>query len=80
MTFGRSGRTSIPANRYYIDVVVPGGLATTANVIATLQTYRTGVAVAACRINYPSTGNLRIYLTNVASTTSSTNVFWMVVG
>lgn len=79
-TFSRSGRTSIPRNRNYFDITVPGGLASTASVIATLQTYRSGVWVAACRTNYPSAGKVRIYLNKVASTTASTTVAWMAIG
>jgi hypothetical protein len=43
---------------------------------ATLQTYRSGVTIAAVRINYPTSGKARIYLTRVASTTANTYVGW----
>jgi hypothetical protein len=51
-------------------------------VLATIQTYRSGVtvAVSGVRLNYPSTGKARIYLTKIASSTSSTPVAWFVVG
>ena len=78
--FNRAGRVSVAANHAYVDVAVPGGLASTAFLIATLQTYRTGVYVAAVRPNYPSTGKARIYLNKVASTTSSTVVGWIAIG
>ena len=55
-----------------------GSLATNSVVHATLQTYRSGVAIAAARKNYPTTGKVRIYLTKVPSTTSSTSVAWLV--
>jgi hypothetical protein len=74
--FSRSGRANVPANKKYVDVTVAGGLAANTVVHATLQTYRSGVAVAAVRKNYPSTGKARIYLTKVASTTSATAVGW----
>ena len=45
---------------------------------ATLQTYRSGVAIAAVRKNYPRAGKARIYLTKVASTTANTYVGWFV--
>ena len=46
-TFNRSGRAAVPKNASYVDVTPPGGVASTANVLATLQTYRSGVYVAA---------------------------------
>ncbi len=77
--FRRSGRASIPAGKTYVDVTPDGGLASSANVLATLQRKRSGVFVAAARINYPSAGKARIYLNKVASTTSSTPVAWFVL-
>ncbi len=74
--FSRSGQVNVGAGKTYVDVTVLGGLASGTVVVATLQTYRSGVAVAAVRKNYPSTGKIRIYLTKVASTTSSTAVGW----
>ena len=76
--FNRSGKVSVPKNRKYVDVTVPGGLASNSIVGATIQMYRSGVAVAGVRHNYPSAGRIRIYLTKVASTTSSTPVAWFV--
>ena len=78
-TFSRSGRKSIAANKSYVDVSVPGGLAPTTLVVATLETYRAGVYVAAARKNYPSAGIVRIQLNKVASTTSSTTVGWVAI-
>lgn len=78
-TFSRSGRASIAANRSYVDVVIPGGLAPTAFVVATLETYRSGVWVAAARKNYPVAGTVRIQLNKVASTTAATTVGWIAI-
>jgi hypothetical protein len=78
--FSRSGRASVPANRTYADITVPGGLsASKSSVIATIQAYRPGVAVSCVRLNYPSAGKARIYLTKVASTTHTTPVGWLVI-
>ena len=77
-TFSRSGRATVLKGKSYVDIVVAGGLTSHSMVHATLQVYRTGVAVAAARINYPSAGKARIYLTKVASTTASTSVGWFV--
>lgn len=74
--FSRSGRASVAAGHYYVDVTVAGGLAANSVVHATLQTYRPGVAIAAVRTNYPVSGKARIYLTKVASTTAATSVGW----
>lgn len=52
-----------------LDVTVPGGLDTNANVLATLQTKRAKVHVLAARPNYPTTGKMRIDVSDVASTT-----------
>jgi hypothetical protein len=76
--FSRSGRATVLAGRSYVDITVAGGLTSHSMVHATLQTYRGGVAVAAVRINYPSPGKARIYLTKVASSTASTYVGWFV--
>jgi hypothetical protein len=78
--FTRSGRALVPANHSYVDITVPGGLTTgTSMVIATIQAYRSGVAVSGVRLNYPSAGKARIYLTKVASTTATTPVGWIVL-
>jgi hypothetical protein len=79
-TFSRSGRASVAANKSHVDVTPSGGLASSANVLATLQRKRSGVYVAAVRINYPTAGKARIYLNKVASTTKSTPVAWFVLG
>jgi hypothetical protein len=63
-----------------VDIVVPDGLAANANVLATLQTYVAGLAVAGVRTNYPTSGTARIYLTKVASSTKATPVAWFVLG
>ena len=76
--FSRSGKATVLKGKSYADITVAGGLTTHSVIHATLQTYRTGVAIAAVRINYPSTGKARIYLTKVASTTASTYVGWFV--
>jgi hypothetical protein len=76
--FSRSGRASLPAGKTFVDVTVPGGLAPHSVVHATLQSYRSGTAVAAARCNYPSAGKARIYLTKVASRSAATSVGWFV--
>jgi hypothetical protein len=76
--FSRSGKASVLAGQMYVDVTVAGGLASNSVVHATLQTYHSGVAIAAARKHYPTTGKVRIYLTKVASTASSTSVGWFV--
>ncbi len=75
--FSRSGKVSVPKGKKSVDVTVPGGIAANTVVHATIQRYRSGTAVAGVRLNYPSTGKVRIYLTKVASTTSSTAVAWI---
>lgn len=77
--FSRAGKATVTKGRSYVDITVPGVLTSHSVIHATLQYYRTGVAVAGVRPNYPSTGQARIYLTKVASTTSSTFVGWFVV-
>jgi hypothetical protein len=76
--FSRSGKATVLKGKTYVDITVAGGLTSHSVIHATLQTYRTGVAIAAVRINYPSSGKARIYLTKVASTTASTYVGWFV--
>lgn len=77
--FSRAGKASVAAGKAYVDVTVPGGLASTSIVNATIQRYRSGVGVAGVRLNYPSAGKIRIHLTKVASASSSTPVAWFVV-
>jgi hypothetical protein len=76
--FSRSGRATVLRNKKYVDITVAGGLTSRSVIHATLQTYRAGVAIAAARKNYPTTGKARIYLTKVASTISSTYVGWFI--
>jgi hypothetical protein len=78
--FSRSGRASVPAKANHVDVVVPGGLSSSASVLATLQLPRGTVHVTSARINYPKAGTVRISLNAVASTTASTPVAWFVLG
>jgi hypothetical protein len=78
--FSRSGRASVPAGAMRVDVTVPGGLDSNANVLATLQIKRGKVHVVAARPNYPSSGKVRIYLSDVASTTVATPLAWFVLG
>ena len=73
----RSGKATVLAGHRSVDVTVPGGLSGTPLCFANLRIYRSGVAVAAVRPNYPSSGKIRIYLTKVM--TSSTAVSWMVM-
>jgi hypothetical protein len=77
-TFSRSGKVTIPVGVKYIDVTVPGGLASTAMAFATLQYLRSGVYVMGARPNWPSSGKLRIYISKALST--ATPVAWFVVG
>jgi hypothetical protein len=76
--FSRAGRVSVPAGKSFVDILVSGGLNSKSVILATLQTHRAGVAVAAVRLNYPSAGRARIYLTKVGSTASGTWVSWFV--
>jgi hypothetical protein len=79
-SFSRAGRASVPANRSYVDITVPGGIVAESAVIATLQAQRGTACVTSVRLNYPSAGKARIYLNKVASTTASTPVAWFVIG
>ena len=76
--FSRAGNVSVPAGKSFVDILVSGGLTSKSVILATLQTHRAGVAVAAVRLNYPSAGRARIYLTKVGSTASGTWVGWFV--
>jgi hypothetical protein len=76
--FSRSGKTSVPARRSFIDVVVPGGLSTSSLVLAVLALNRAGVHVQSTVPN-PRTGMVRINLNKVASSTAATPVAWFVV-
>ena len=77
-TFSRSGKVTIPVGVTYIDVTVPGGLATGAIAFATLQYLRSGVYVMGARPNWPTSGKLRIYLSKALTT--ATPVAWFVLG
>ena len=79
--FTRSGRALVPRNRSYVDITVLGGMSTSMSIVlATIQTYRSGVSIAGVRLNYPTSGKARIYLTKVGSTTATTPVGWFVIG
>jgi hypothetical protein len=78
--FSRSGRASLPAGAKFVDVTVPGGLSASANVLATLQIKRAKVHVLAARPNQPSSGKVRIYVSDVASITEATPIAWFVLG
>jgi hypothetical protein len=75
--FSRSGIVNVAAGKSYADITVPGGIASNTVMTATIQNYRSGVAVSGVRRNYPSTGMARIYLTKVASSTLTTPVGWI---
>lgn len=74
--FSRSGKATVTAGHLSVTVSVHGGLAGTPLCFANLRSYRSGVAVAAVRPNYPTPGKMRIYLTKVVS--RSTSVAWLV--
>jgi hypothetical protein len=76
--YSRSGKTAIAAGTSYVDVTVSGGLSGTPLCFATLGTYRSGVYVAAVTPSSTS-GKIRIRLNKVASTSSSTTVYWQVL-
>jgi hypothetical protein len=60
---GKSGRKTITSGRVYVDVAVAGMTASSA-VIATLQTYKAGYAIAAV-VSY--SGKFRLYLNKSAT-------------
>ena len=74
--FSRSGKATVTAGHLSVTVTVRGGLAGTPLCFANLRSYRSGVAVAAVRPNYPTAGKMRIYLTKTMS--RSTSVSWIV--
>ncbi|MCI4353965.1 MAG: hypothetical protein L3K06_01195 [Thermoplasmata archaeon] len=76
-TFTRSGRAAVASGNSSVDVVVPGGLGGTPLGFANLITYRSGTFVTAVRLNYPSSGRVRIYLNK--SVTGTTFVAWLVL-
>ena len=69
--------SGVTAGHKSVTVTVVGGLAGTPLSFANLRSYRSGVAVAAVRSNWPSAGKIRIYLTRTVS--SATSVAWMVM-
>ena len=75
--FSRSGKATITAGHASVTVTVPGGLSGSPLCFANLRRYRSGVAVAAVRPNYPTAGKMRIYLTK--SVSGSTSVAWIVM-
>ncbi|MFL5714861.1 MAG: hypothetical protein ACJ769_09390 [Chloroflexota bacterium] len=74
--FSRSGKATVTAGHLSVTVTVHGGLAGAPLCFANLRAYRSGVAVAAVRPNYPTAGKMRIYLTKAVS--RSTSVAWLV--
>ena len=76
--FSRSGKAFVPAGRSFVDVSVQGGLSSGSLVVATPMLNRTGVYVQSAVPN-ATTGNVRIYLNKVASSSSSTPVAWFVI-
>jgi hypothetical protein len=73
----RSGRIWFLAGKTSVDVTIPGGITSRTIVLATLQRHRAGVAIAGVNLNEPTAGKARIYLTKVASTTTTTPVAWI---
>lgn len=76
--FSRSGKASVGAGRSFVDVAVPGGLSSGSLVVATPMLNRPGVYVQSAVPN-ATTGNVRIYLNRVASSSFSTPVAWFVI-
>lgn len=71
---GRSGRSTIASGTYYKDIAITG-MTTSSAVIVTLQTYKSGFAIAAA-VSY--TGKFRVYLNKTA--TSSMAFGYVVIG
>jgi len=78
VVLNRSGRATVAKGKASVTITVPGGLTGTPLLFGNLLTYRTGVAVAAVRPNYPSAGKARIYLTKQVG--AATKVAWLVIG
>jgi hypothetical protein len=76
--FSRSGKATVPAGRSFVVVDVPGGLSAASLVLATPQVNRPGVYVQSAVPN-ATTGQVRINLNKVASTSASTPIAWMVL-
>ena len=77
-TFSRSGIAKVSSGHSSVDITVSGGLASGSMILATIQGSRPGVAVSSVRLNYPSTGKARVYLTK--SVSASTPVAWFALG
>jgi hypothetical protein len=60
---GRSGHRYVASGHYYVDVTIVG-MTSTADVIATLRTHKTGYYISAV-VSY--TGKFRVYLNKTAS-------------
>jgi hypothetical protein len=84
-SFVRSGVVSVPKKKNYVDINLGasvalwgalGGISANTMILATIQEYRPGVAVACVRMKYPTANKARIYLTKVASTSKATKVAW----
>jgi hypothetical protein len=78
--FSRSGRVFLAAGASTVDITVPGGSLGSANVLAMLQAERSGAWVIAARPNFPTTGQVRIYLNKAASQSQATPLAWFVFG
>jgi hypothetical protein len=78
LSLKRSGSVTVAAGARRVDATVSGGLPSGSMAFATLQGYQSGLAVAGVRLNYPSAGKLRIYLTK--ATTASIKASWLVLG
>jgi hypothetical protein len=88
--YSTRGVTSVPAGRSWVDVNVanpggrtiaeaqpPGPALDLTQCYASLQRFRAGIHIAAVRPNYPSPGQIRIYLN--ASVRSSVPVVWWIL-
>jgi len=76
--FSRSGRASVPSGRSYVVVNVPGGLSGASLAVATPMLNRAGVYVQSA-VPDPNSGQIRINLNKVASSSSSTPIAWFVI-
>ena len=71
-------KVSLPKGRSYVDVAAPGGLRPESLVLAVPTVSRLGVFVQAVTPN-PATGQFRIYLNKVVSSSSSTPIARFIV-
>jgi hypothetical protein len=76
--FSRSGNASVPAGRSFVIVNVAGELTSGSLVLATPMFNRSGVYVQSAVPN-PATGQIRINLNKVASSSSATPIAWFVI-